>query len=77
MPKIRGQVSIGKLLRKHREDLGYPLIVVIGFLKDDHRIVFSESSLAKVERGEFFMKVNLLAALCLIYEIEPSEIIYK
>jgi DNA-binding Xre family transcriptional regulator len=76
MTKVKNPKQLGKLLRQIREKLGYPLIAVTGFLKDDHKINCSVTNLAKIERGEFNCKANLLASLCLIYEVSISDVVY-
>ncbi len=77
MTQLRDRVSIGKILRKQRKIKGWPLVAVTGFLEDDYKITCSITNLAKLERGEFQCKANTLAALCLIYEIDISKVIYK
>lgn len=76
MTRIKTPKVLGKSLRALREHIKYPLIAVTGFLKDDYRIQCSVTNLAKIERGEFNCKANLLAALCLIYEVSLDEVAY-
>ena len=76
MTRIRDKMSLGKKLRKYRETIGLPLVAVTGFLKDDYKIECSITNLAKIERGEFNCKANLIAALALIYEVDLNDTMY-
>jgi|GEM_PF-4629835 len=64
------------MLRDTREGKHIPLCVVIEELKD-LKIKCSIANLAKIETGEISCRMDIFAGLCLIYELEPSKVLYK
>lgn len=77
MPQVCDPESLGKKLRKARNEANLPLVAVVGFLKDDHNLSCSISNLAKIERGDFQAKSNIIAALCLIYDLDPRKLLFR
>lgn len=75
--KLKDKLALGKALRKCRKDLHETLASVTEELERKYDVQCSITNLAKVERGEFQAKSNLIAALCLIYKVDPKEILYK
>jgi transcriptional regulator with XRE-family HTH domain len=74
--RLRDRISIGKILREYRKTKGWPLVEVSELL-NDYKITCSRPNLAKIEQGQFRCKADVLAALCLLYEIDINDIAYK
>ncbi len=67
--------KIGKELKRIRETKEIPQDVVIESLKD-LKIQCSKANLSKIERDLISCRADILAALCLIYEISPDLILF-
>ncbi|MDD9897434.1 MAG: hypothetical protein OXU45_00390 [Candidatus Melainabacteria bacterium] len=76
MRRLKTQKMIAKSLRKARLDSQMPLEVVIEDLKD-LKVKCSRANLNKVEIGQISCRADILAALCLIYDIKVEEVLYK
>lgn len=68
--------NIGKTLKKLRNKLKMPLSVVVECLKDEG-IKYYTGNLSRVERQENSCSVEVFAALCKIYEVDPNDVIYR
>lgn len=76
MRKLKKQATIAKELRHAREEKAkMPLCVVIEELKD-LKIKCSLANLGKIETGQISCRSDILGALCIIYDIEPSDVLY-
>lgn len=75
MRKLRTQSAIAKMLRQARGSKEMPLSVVIEDLKD-LKVKCSLANLGKIETGDISCRVDIFAALCLIYEIKPENGLY-
>lgn len=63
------RVRLGDLLKKRREELGYPSIRGFSFKnKIDH------SKLTKIEKGLINLRIDTLMEVALAYEIHPSKL---
>lgn len=68
--------KIGKELKRIREAHGMPQDVVVESLMDN-RIKCSKPNLSKIERDLISCRADILAALCLIYEISTDLVLYQ
>lgn len=75
MRRLKRQSAIGKTLRSARESKDMPLCVVTEELKD-LKVKCSLANLGKIETGNISLRADILGALCLIYEIEPVDVLY-
>lgn len=63
------RVRMGALLKRRREELGYPSIRSFSFKnKIDH------SKLTKIEKGLINLRIDTLMEVALVYELHPSEL---
>ncbi len=67
---------MGSYLKKIREKKQMPQDVVIEYFKD-LQINCSKANLSKIERDLISCRADILAALCLIYEHDPREVLFK
>lgn len=67
---------IGKKLKEIREQAKMPQDVAVECLKDI-KINCSKPNLSKIERGLITCRADILAGLCLIYEVSPELILYS
>lgn len=69
-------MNIGQMLRFAREKKEIPLYLMPEYLRE-YKIKCSTANLSKIERGLISCRVDIFAALCLIYKLDPSEVLYK
>lgn len=75
MRRLRKQSMMGKMLRQARAGKEMPLCVVIEELKD-LKIKCSLANLGKIETGTISCRADILGALCLIYDVNPEDVLY-
>lgn len=76
MRRLRKQSQIAKSLRQARVAKEMPLCVVIEELKD-LQVKCSLGNLGKVETNQISCRADILGALCLIYSINPEDVLYS
>jgi hypothetical protein len=75
MRRLKRQSAIGKTLRETRLGKNMPLCVVVEELKD-LKIKCSLANLGKIETGNISCRADILGALCLVYDINPEDVLY-
>lgn len=68
--------KIGTFLRKKRNEMKVPLDQVVAEL-DLLNIECSKSALSRLEREAISCRADILAGLCLIYDLDPREVLYR
>lgn len=66
--------NIGRTLKRIRERKNFSKQEIIRELKKRFRIHFSASSFSRMESGQSTPKANIVAALCLIYDVNLLNI---
>ncbi len=67
---------IGKALKEYREKSKMPQDVAIECLKD-LKIACSKPNLSKIERDIIKCRADILAGLCLVYDVDINDVVYE